>query len=203
MIGSKSEAETILELAKEKGALMFGEFRLSAGGTSSYYFDGRIVTLDPRGAYLVAKAFLPILKECGAEAIAGPTLGADPIVAAVAVLSYQEGHPIPGLIVRKEAKGHGGKRAIEGPLKDVLSGKGSTLQNEQGARVAVVDDACSTGASLFHAIDAVEAAGCKVVKVLSILDRRQGGSDELLRRGYDFTALLEADEKGGIVPVRR
>jgi orotate phosphoribosyltransferase len=220
MTGSKSEAEIILELAKEKGALMFGEFRLSAGGTSSYYFDGRIVTLDPRGAYLVAKAFLPILKECSAEAIAGPTLGADPIVAAVAVLSYQEDHPIPGLIVRKEAKGHGGKRAIEGPLEDVLSGKRGTLQNKdvlsgkgsipmqsgqnaEGARVAVVDDACSTGASLFHAIDAVEAAGCKVVKVLSILDRHQGGSDELRRRGYDFTALLEADEKGDIVPVKR
>ena len=185
----KTEAETILELAQKKGALMFGEFKLSAGGTSPYYFDGRLITLDPEGAYNVARAIIPILRECGAEAIAGPTLGADPIVSAVALMSYLEGHPIPGLIVRKEAKQHGGRRGIEGPLV-------------QGSRVAVVDDACTTGSSLFNAIEAVEAAGCKVVKVISILDRRMGGSDEIRRRGYDFVALLEANEQGEITAVK-
>lgn len=185
---SKGSAEAILELAKKKGALMFGEFKLSAGGTSSYYFDGRMITLDPEGANLISKEFIPILNECGAEALAGPTLGADPIVSSVAAISYQEGRPIPGLIVRKEAKAHGGKRGIEGPLVD-------------GAKVAVVDDTCSTGASLFLAIDAVEAAGCEVVKVLSILDRHQGGSEELKRRGYDFFTILEADADGNIAPA--
>lgn len=184
-----SHAQAILDLAKRSGALMFGDFQLSAGGASSYYFDGRIVTLDPQGAYLVAQAFLPILRDCRAHAIAGPTLGADPIVAAVAMASHIDGGaPIPGLIVRKEAKEHGGKRAIEGPLTP-------------GARVAVVDDACSTASSLFHAIEAVEAAGCEVVKTLAILDRRMGGSDELRRRGYDFAALLEADADGNITPA--
>ena len=90
---SKSEANQILELAKAKGALLFGEFDLSAGGTSSYYFDGRILSLDPEGGYRVAKAFLPILKECGARAVAGPTLGADPIVSAVSVVSYHGRQP--------------------------------------------------------------------------------------------------------------
>ena len=184
---SNQAAKAILELAKRTGALMFGEFKLSAGGTSPYYFDGRLITLDPEGADRVARAILPILMECSAEAVAGPTLGADPIVSAVAVVSYQERHPIPGLIVRKEAKQHGGKRAIEGPLK-------------KGARVAVVDDTCTTGSSLFMAIDAVEAAGCQVVKVISILDRREGGSEEIRRRGYDFVSLLEADESGNVVP---
>ena len=188
---SNTDAEVILELAKEKGALTFGEFQLSAGGTSSYYFDGRIVTLEPKGAHHVARAFLPVLRECGADAIAGPTLGADPIVAAVALMSYEDdGAEIPGLIVRKEAKGHGGKRAIEGIVVP-------------GARVAVVDDACSTGGSLFHAIEAVEDAGCEVVKVLAIIDRRQGGGEELRRRGYDFYALLEAEADGNIRPVPR
>ena len=185
---SNSEAETILKLAKERGALKFGEFKLSAGGTSPYYFDGRLITLDPEGAYHVARAIIPVLKECGAEAIAGPTVGADPIVSTVAVMSYLDGDPIPGLIVRMEAKQHGRGRAIEGPLA-------------QGSRVAVVDDACTTGSSLLHAIDAVEEAGCQVVKVIVILDRRQGGSDEIRRRGYDFVALLQADERGGITPV--
>ena len=184
---TSTAAEKVLELAKRTGALMFGEFTLSAGGTSPYYFDGRLITLHPEGAYEVARALMPVLRECAAEAIAGPTLGADPIVAAVAVVSHQEDHPIPGLIVRKEAKQHGGKRAVEGPLTE-------------GARVAVVDDTCTTGSSLLMAIDAVEAAGCEVVKVICILDRREGGSDKIRHRDYDFLALLEADESGNVVP---
>ena len=183
--GPVTAVEAILETAEKTGALRFGEFRLSAGGTSPYYFDGRLVTLDPEGAYHVARALLPILKDCEAEAIAGPTLGADPIVSTIALMSYTEGHPIAGLIVRAKAKEHGARRLIEGLLKE-------------GSRVAVVDDACSTGGSLIHAIDAVEGAGCQVVKVMCILDRRQGGSDEIRRRGYDFVALLEADEAGHI-----
>ena len=180
----------ILELAKDKGALLFGEFRLSAGGTSNYYFDGRVLALDPEGGYRVAKALLPILRECGAQAIAGPPLGADPIVSAVSVVSHIEGCPIPGLIVRGEAKGYGGKKMIEGPISALGA----------GASVAVVDDTCTTGGNLFHAIEAVESAGYKVVKVLSILDRNEGGSAELRRRGYSYQALLSANEDGEISP---
>ena len=87
------------------------------------------------------------------------------------------------------AADHGTGRQIEGPLK-------------KGTPVAVVDDTVSTGGSLFTAIEAAEGHGCRVVKVLAILDRHQGGSDELRRRGYDFEALLEADPDGTIVPVR-
>ena len=187
---TNSQAQEIMDSAIDRGALMFGEFKLSAGGTSSYYFDGRILSLDPEGSYMVAKALLPIIKESGARALAGPTLGADPIVSAVSVVSHLEGHPIPGLIVRKETKGHGGQKAIEGPTGDL----------GDGAPVAVVDDTCTTGSSLFHAIDAVEAAGYRVVKVLSILDRNEGGSDEVRRRGYSYEALLSADEDGQITP---
>ena len=186
----KSDAAEILQLAINKGALTFGEFRLSAGGTSSYYFDGRILALDPEGGYRVAKAFLPILRDCGARAIAGPTLGADPIVSAVSVLSHAEGSPVPGLIVRAETKGHGGQKMIEGP----------TAALAEGAPVAVVDDTCTTGSSLFHAIAAMETAGYRVVKVLSILDRNEGGSAELKRRGYSYHALLSANREGQIVP---
>ena len=185
-----SLAQEIMDIAIDRGALAFGEFKLSAGGTSSYYFDGRILSLDPEGSYAVAKALLPIIRESGALALAGPTLGADPIVSAVSVVSHLEGQPVPGLIVRKEAKGHGGQRAIEGPT----GGLG------EGAPVAVVDDTCTTGSSLFLAIDAVEAAGYKVVKVLSILDRNEGGSDEVRRRGYSYEALLSADSEGKITP---
>jgi len=182
------DGRIILELAKRKGALLFGTFKLSAGGTSHYYFDGRLITLDPEGSYNICKALLPILRECGATAVAGPTLGADPIVSALSLMSYTEGSGIPGLIVRKETKQHGGQRIIEGPIS-------------KGGKVAVVDDTCTSGASLLLAIEAVEAAGCDVVKVISILDRNEGGSDTIRQRGYDFISLLEANELGEIVVV--
>ena len=178
----------LLEVAKERGALLFGEFELSAGGTSSYYFDGRLLTLDPEGSYLTAMCFLPTLLSCGAEAIAGPTLGADPIVAAIAAISHVEGSPIPGLIVRKETKSYGGRRSVEGPVRE-------------GMKVAVVDDTCTSGASLFHAIKEIEKEECEVVQVLSILDRGAGGSEECRRRGYEFLSILAADDDGNITVV--
>ena len=181
-------AAELLKLAKARGALTFGDYVLSSGQRSSYYFDGRRLTLDPRGAYLTGKAFLRMLRGYEVDAIGGPTLGADPIVTAVAVVSGLEGRPTSAFIVRKEGKEHGMGKLIEGPL-------------ELGSRVAIVDDACSTGASLFHAVDAAEAAGHEVVVVMAILDRHQGGSEELRRRGYDFLCLLEATPEGEIRPV--
>lgn len=177
--------KAVLEVAKRKGALKYGEFKLSAGGVSNFYFDGRLLTLDPEGAHLVGRAMLPLVLESGASAIAGPTVGADPIVAVVAVLSQIQNTPVRALIVRTEAKSHGRGRLIEGHLIP-------------GEKVVVVDDACTSGKSLAHAIDAVEAAACEVVRVVCILDRREGGSDEIRKRGYGFTALLEADEQGHI-----
>jgi orotate phosphoribosyltransferase len=175
----------LLRLALEKGALQYGDFTLSSGKKSAYYFDGRLLSLDPEGAHLIAQALLPLVQQAGAQAIGGPTLGADPIVAAVALTSHLAGQGVPGFIVRKEAKAHGTGQNIEGPLLP-------------GSRVAIVDDTCTTGGSLFQAIAAAEAAGCTVVKVIALLDRREGGTEELARRGYDFTALLAANATGQI-----
>ena len=90
-----TDGERLLSLALERGALRYGDFTLSSGQSSKYYFDGRLLSLDPEGTYLIGKAILPILKEAGAQAIGGPTLGADPIVAAVALTSHLKGSPIP------------------------------------------------------------------------------------------------------------
>ena len=182
----------LLHLALERGALRYGDFTLTSGRKSAYYFDGRLLSLDPQGAYLVAQALLPIVRASGAQAIGGPTLGADPIVTAVALVSHLDNGPgggIPAFIVRKEAKAHGTGQAIEGPLLP-------------GSRVAIVDDTCTTGGSLLQAIEAAEAAGCTVVKTLALLDRREGGSAELARRGYDFTPILVADGNGQIVAAQ-
>ena len=176
--------ERLLELLKEK-SIRYGDFTLSSGMRSAYYFDGRLTTLWPEGAYLVGKQIYDLLQDLKVDAVGGPTLGADPIVAAVALVSHQEGKPVPAFIVRKEPKKHGTQRYIEGHLP-------------AGGTVAIVDDVITTGNSIFQAIEAVEAEGCRVVKVAVLLDRNQGGTEELRRRGYDFTALLSADTEGNI-----
>ena len=178
-------AEKLLQRALEMGALTYGDFTLTSGKKSNYYFDGRLLSLDPEGAYLTAQALLPLVRASGAKAIGGPTLGADPIVASVSLVSHLEAGAgsVPAFIVRKEAKQHGMGNAVEGHLA-------------AGAKVAVVDDTCTTGGSLFQAIEAAESAGCTVVKVLAILDRCEGGGEELRNRGYDFTSLLVANREG-------
>ncbi|MFC1928412.1 orotate phosphoribosyltransferase [Chloroflexota bacterium] len=170
-------AKKVLELAREKGALLHGEFTLASGKKSSYYFDAKKLTLSPEGAYWVAKTMFDELVKIGVDAVGGVPVGAYPIVAAIALLSYQEGKPIPSFIVREEAKEHGTKRKIEGHLKE-------------GFRVAIVEDVVTTGGSVSKVIEAVEAVNCKVVQVIALVDRHEGGSDRLKKEGYDFTAIL-------------
>ena len=180
--------DRLLELALERGAIRYGDFTLSSGRRSAYYFDGRLLSLDPEGAHLLGAVLVRLLNIAGVDAVGGPTLGADPIVAAVAATSWRFHMPLPAFIVRKEAKGHGMAQLIEGLLP-------------AGARVAIVDDTCTTGGSLFHAIAAAEAAGCKVALVVAILDRNEGGSQAIQERGYPFTALLTAGADGVIRPA--
>ena len=182
---SVSEAQRLLELSERLGALQYGEFTLSSGAVSNYYFDGRLVTLDAEGAYLVGRAFQPIIQASGAEAVAGPAVAAVPMVTAISMTSYLEGAPVPGLIVRSERKQYGTGKLIEGSVRE-------------GMAVAVVDDTCNQGGSLLHAIDAVEAAGCRVVKVMCILDRNEGGSRAIRERGHDFVSLFEVGSDGRI-----
>ncbi|MBI4338155.1 MAG: orotate phosphoribosyltransferase [Chloroflexi bacterium] len=175
----------LLELAKARGALKFGKFLLSSGQFSNYYFDGRLLSLDPEGAHIIGQELLALARALGAQAVGGPTLGADPMVGATVALSHLEGPPLAGFLVRNEAKGHGTQRLIEGPLL-------------AGMRVLVVDDACTTAGSLLRAMAAAEAAGCQVVGVACVLDRHQGGTEALRGRGYTLKAMLEASPDGQV-----
>ncbi|MBI4564963.1 MAG: orotate phosphoribosyltransferase [Planctomycetes bacterium] len=170
----------LLGLIREK-ALRRGTFTLASGKTSDYYLDCRLVTLDPEGLYLMSRLILHDLAGAGVEAVGGLTLGADPIAAGVAVLSHLEGRPVRAFIVRKETKAHGTQKRIEGSL-------------EPGARVAIVEDVMTTGGSAKQAIEEVEKAGAKVVKVYCLIDRLEGGGQDLRARGYDVKALFEVPE---------
>jgi len=176
-------AKRILEIAYQVGALLEGEFTLASRKKSNYYFDGKKLTLSPEGAYQVGKAIFDELAAVGIDAIGGVPVGAYPMVAAVALVSYLEGKPIPAFIVREEAKEHGTQRKIEGHLKEA-------------SKVAIVDDVITTGGSVSKAIEAVEMAKCKVVKVIVLVDRHEGGSDRLKEEGYDFTSILHLWPQG-------
>lgn len=170
-------ARKIKQIAADVGALLQGDFTLASGKKSNYYFDGKKLTLSPGGAYWVGKAIFDQVKGTGVEAIGGIATGAYPIVTAVTLVSHLEGRPIPAFIVRDVVKEHGTKRQVEGHLRE-------------GSRVVIVDDVITTGGSVFKAVEAAEAARCKVIKVICITDRHEGGSDILKQKGYDFTAIL-------------
>jgi orotate phosphoribosyltransferase len=162
-------------------SLRFGEFTLSSGRQSDYYIDGRQTTLHARGVLLVAKLLLDELRGIRVDAVGGPTLGADPVIGAVIALAALENIPLLGFLVRKEPKGHGMQQLIEGPLRP-------------GMRVAVFDDTATTGGSLKHAIDQVEAAQCTVVKAFAIVDRQEGARQNFAQWGYPFHAFFTIDE---------
>ena len=177
------ERERLRELLT-RHSLMFGEFTLASGRTSRYYFDSKKTTLLPEGAYLAAREVLRTIRSrgIGAEAIGGLTLGADPIVCPVAALSYLEGPPLRAFIVRKEAKGHGTERRIEGNL-------------EPGCRVIILDDVVTTAGSTLRAIEAAETAGYKVAAVICLVDREEGGAEKLA--AWPFFPIFRRSEVFG------
>jgi orotate phosphoribosyltransferase len=179
--------QRILELCNELEALRYGDFTLTSGEKSNYYFDGRLLTLSPEGSNAVARAILPAIRDSGAEAVGGPAVAAVPMVTEIAMLSAQDGgRQVPAFFVRPQPKEHGMGKLIEGPLPE-------------GASVAIVDDACSTAGSLYLAIRAAKDAGHKVVFVGCILDRNQGGSERLRGDGYELFSILEGDAEGNVV----
>ena len=166
-----------------KLALQLGDFKLASGKMSKYYLDCRKVTLDSRGANLIAEGILDLLGGELPEAIGGMAIGADPITAAVITMAGVRGIPLVGFMVRKEAKGHGTKRFIEGPVA-------------AGDTVAIVEDVVTTGGSSLEAIERCEEFGLQVARVVAIIDRCEGGREAFTERGYPFASLLSIRDFG-------
>jgi orotate phosphoribosyltransferase len=169
-----------------------GQFKLSSGGTSDYYIDCRTTTLHAEGGRLCGHAILELLEahKIDAEAVGGLTMGADPIVSNVATASAwraltNPGAPLlHGFLVRKAEKAHGTGRRIEGFCRE-------------GARVVIVDDVCTTGASTINAIEAAQEAGMIVAAVVCIVEREEANGRpavEAAAKGAPFLRLFTANE---------
>lgn len=158
-----------------------GDFVLSSGQRSNYYINGKRVTLHPQGALAAGRLLFSMLP-ADTRAVAGLTLGADPIVTAVSVVSAYENQPIPALIVRKQAKGHGTMAFIEGPSLPA------------GAKIVVLEDVVTTGQSAMKAVQRLREAGYNAELVLALVDRQQGGAEFYRSVGLTFQAVFTIEE---------
>jgi orotate phosphoribosyltransferase len=175
------ERAKLLQVLAEK-SFRLGQFKLSSGGTSDYYIDCRTTTLDAQGSRLAGEAFWQEIRARGwrPQAIGGLTMGADPIVSAVAVVSGQ----VHGFLVRKAEKQHGTGQRIEG-------------FREKGARVVIVDDVCTTGASTIQAIEAAREFGFEVVGAMCLVEREEAGGRANVEKAAapaPFVALFTAND---------
>jgi len=174
---NKEYKSRLLNCIKER-AVSIGEVTLSSGKTSDLYVDAKMVTLDPEGAFLTAMVLIDILRNEDVDAIGGMTMGADPIVGALAAISYVENVPIKTFIIRKEPKKHGKQKWIEGPLLNA-------------SKIAVIDDVTTTGKSLLTSIEIIkEAIDCEIVKVISLVDRSEGAKEILKNEGCELISVF-------------
>jgi len=177
------DRETLKQLLLTR-SFQFGEFTLSSGKKSNYYFDGKQVTLHPRGALLTARAVLEKVRGTGVQAVGGPTIGADPMVGALGVVCALEGIDLGLFIVRKDQKQHGKRLRIEG------------RKIAPGERVAVIDDVLTTGGSILTAVEAVREAGGEVVLAVVLVDRCEGGTELLESKGISVDPMFTVKDFG-------
>lgn len=176
------DRQALVDLIRER-ALKFGDFTLASGKKASYYLDCRQVTLDSRGAQLIGAGMLELLQGDLPELVGGMAIGADPITAAILTLAGVQKLPLRGVMVRKEPKGHGLGKHVEGPF-------------HEGERLVIVEDVVTTGGSSLKAIEHCEAVGLKVKRVLAIIDRLEGGREAFAERGYELTTLFTIKDFG-------
>ncbi len=160
-----------------------GDFTLASGRKSDYYFDCRVTALHPEGSWLIGTLFNKLLADVDIKGVGGMTLGADPLVSSTTVISHENNRPLAGLLVRKEAKGHGTGQYVEG------------LGNfTKGDKVAMLEDVVTTGGSLLKACTRVQDSGLEIVAVCTILDRQEGGREILKEHGFELLSLFTREE---------
>ncbi len=172
-----TKKERLLEIIKEKSLLRDGRFKLAAGAVSPYYLDMKPTMFDPEGASLTAEIVYSILKnEHDVHAIGGLELGAVPIISVVCSLSWSE-RPIAGFVVRKEQKGHGTDKKIDGNFAS-------------GSTVVLIEDVTTTGQSVMQAVRAVRENRGQIKKIITIVDRLEGATENLKKEGLELEPIF-------------
>ena len=159
-----------------------GKFILSSGKESDFYLYARFVTLSAAGAYLTARIMLDMVSEDHLDAIGGPTLGADPMVGAIASLSYQEGRPIKTFIIRKQPKAHGKQQQVEGPLL------------KEGGSVVIIDDVATTGKAFVESIEVLQKMNIAIKQAICIIDRGEGAQEALAKYKVPLRSIFTIAE---------
>lgn len=179
-----SEQELLAALLRER-SISFGDFRLASGQRSRYYIDARKTTMSAQGQVLIGLLGLRAIRRAGwaPAAVGGLTMGADPVAFAIARASIDQPPLVEAFSVRKAAKEHGTGRRIEGNFSP-------------GDAVVVLEDVVTTGGSALQAIEAIEAAGGRVLGLLAVVDRDQGGREAIARRGINVVAITTLHDLG-------
>ncbi|HEY0994020.1 MAG TPA: orotate phosphoribosyltransferase [Kofleriaceae bacterium] len=177
-----AKRDRLLELLR-RDAFQEREVVLSSGRTSNFYIDCKQVSLDAEGACLIGELFHQVIEQVAPDAVAvgGLTLGADPLATATSLVSFQRGRPRAAFIVRKEPKGHGTNQWLE------------TTKLAPGARVVVLEDVVTTGASTLKAIERVRLAGLEVAHAIGLVDRLEGGREAVTRETPLTTLFTRRD----------
>lgn len=186
-MSSKATAASRSRLADIIFARSFGrgKITLASGKESDFYFDMKPTMLDPEGASLIAHHLFAAIANAGADYVGGLEMGAVPITGGVCQLSFEEGQPIRGFFVRKQAKGHGAKKLIEGLTK---------TESLTGKKLIIVEDVTTTGESAYKAIEACREVGADVILVISIVDRQDGAQEFFASKNVAFESLFQASE---------
>ncbi|MGH6989954.1 MAG: orotate phosphoribosyltransferase [Stellaceae bacterium] len=171
------------QVIREKSLMSGGEFRLASGAQSQFYFDMKKTLFDPEGVSLVADLLFDAIRHDEVDQVGGLEIGAVPIATAVALRSWPD-RPIRAFFVRKEAKGHGTNRLIDGQYQD-------------GGKTILFEDVTTTGGSVMKAVAAVRERGGKVAKIVTIVDRLEGARDNLAQEGIELVALFTKGDFAG------
>jgi orotate phosphoribosyltransferase len=176
------DRQALLQLIQQQ-ALEFGQFTLASGKQATFYLDCRQVTLDARGAMLIGAGMLDLLAEPWPDLVGGMVIGADPITGAMLALAGDRDRRLRGIMVRKEPKGHGTGKHVEGPY-------------QSGEEVVIVEDVVTTGGSSLKAIEHCQAVGLRIRRVLAIVDRMEGGREAFAEKGIELTTLFTIHDFG-------
>jgi len=155
---------------------------LSSGKESDYYIDARRVTLSSEGAFLCARMIWDTIKEDSFDALGGPTLGADPLIGAIGVISLQAGRPINTFIIRKALKTHGTQQQIEGPAL------------KRGSQVILIDDVATTGKAFIESLEILQKMDIKIQKAVCLVDRQEGAKEIIAKKGCELVSIFDIAE---------